>query len=1559
MQKRLDEDYTTAIAIIGMSGRFPGADKVEAFWNNIAAGHKSIRFFSDEELLAAGVSPEDLRQPGYVKAGAPIQDIEQFDASFFGYTPREAEIMDPQQRIFLEIAWEALEAAGYDSEKYGGMVGVFAGSAISTYLLNHIFPQPEVANLLGTLQTSLGNDKDSLATRVSYKLNLRGPSIAVQTYCSTSLVAVHLACKSLLDYECDMALAGGVALSVPQTCGYLYQEGGILSPDGECRTFDASARGSVMGNGAGVVVLKRLAEALEDGDQIYAVIRGSAVNNDGHSRVSYTAPGLEGQSEVIVEALANAGVGAESIGYIEAHGTATELGDSVELAAMIKAFSLTTQEKQFCALGSVKPNVGHLDRASGITGLIKTALALHHKCLPPSLNFTRPHPDIDLANSPFYVNTTLAPWQARGNFPRRAGVSSFGLGGTNAHVVLEEAPEREAGSLSRPKQLLVLSAKTDTALQKMGENVAQHLCQHPELDLADIAYTLQVGRSIFPHRRMLVCSNREEAIAQLQQPTLERASIRQDPSKGRRVAFLLAGVGEQYANMAHDLYTQERFFREQVDRCLAILKQRVGLDLSPLLFKEGNRGSQAQTGLDLKELLRPGPTTNPADEQLAQTAYAQPAIFVIEYALARLLMHWGIQPQALLGYSLGEYVAACLAGVFSLEDALLIVARRAQWIQNEAPGAMLAVDLSAAEVQPFLSAQIALAIVNSASQSILAGPSAAITELEEQLQKQGIAARRLEATHAFHTNMLAPIRASLTDLLASIKLHAPTIPYISNITGTWITAAQATDPAYWAEHMCSPVNFLQGIETLLQDKQQAVLEIGLGHALSASVKQHQAARGEPHDLVFSTLPSRYEHQSDMHTLLSALGQLWMAGMQPDWSAFYEDEQRQRVALPTYPFERQRYWIDAPRRDRQQSISPVPESGKKAEIADWFYLPLWKQTPLVAEGDLTGAGPWLIFADTAGLGERLAHELRAKGQQVICVLAQDAFARLDSWTYALRPGEYRDYEALSRELKTHHQMPHTILHCWSIAHEHPSDAGLAYFQEKQETGFYSVLFLLQALSAQAYSQPLRIFLFSSHIHAVHGMEQLHPEKATILSLCKVIPQEYIGAICRNIDVLLPEQKEYCWDRRLIAALLGEIASNCPDQVVAYRGWTRWVETYQPTRLEGSAEPERYFRQHGIYLITGGLGGIGLHLAEYLARTVQAKCALITRSPFPPRSDWENWLKQHAEEDPVSEKIRRLQAIERLGGELLIITADVAEPEQVSNSIKQVFQQFGTLHGVFHAAGSAADIGFRPIQDIDQEGCETHFRPKVAAIFALEQALRGHTLDFCLVFSSLSAVLGGLGFVAYAAANQFMDAFIHKCWQQSSETPWRSINWDTWHVKENVHGVLGATIARYEMAPAEGLEALVRAMQSGEIHLINSTGDLQTRLNQWIQTSGDDEAVRQEAGSTTSKGRPALSTPYVPPENEIEEKIIEIWQQLLGLEKIGIRDNFFELGGHSLTGTRLISRLRQTFQVNVPLASLFQAPTIEELALVVAELLLAEIEGAEAQLTSSISTGGSRS
>jgi acyl transferase domain-containing protein/acyl carrier protein len=1547
-----DASYDTALAIIGMSGRFPGARNVEAFWQNIAGGVKSLRRFSDEELLAAGVDPTLLRQPNYVKVGTVVEDIESFDAAFFGYTPREAEIMDPQHRLFMECAWEALEDGAYAPESYAGLIGVFAGSAFSSYMSHHIYTNPDVVNMVGRLQIDLGNDRDSLASAVSYKLNLRGPSLAVQTFCSTSLVAVHLACQSLFTYECDIALAGGAVIALPQVSGYLYEEGGILSPDGECRTFDARGQGSVMGNGVGVVALKRFQEAVADGDYIYAVIRGSAVNNDGSLHVSYTAPGLNGQKEVIAEALGHAGVDVESISYIEAHGTATPLGDGVELVAMIKAFGAQTDKKQFCAIGSVKPNVGHLDRASGVTGLIKAALALQHKQLPPSLNFEHASPDIKLRDSPFYVNTALRDWPVNGT-PRRAGVSSFGLGGTNAHVVLEEAPERAPHQSSRPWQLLLLSAKTEMALQAATSNLAAHLKAHEEQALADVAYTLQVGRSVFNHRRAVVCRDREDAINTLASADPRRVLSLHQTYKDRPVVFLFPGVGEQYAGLAQELYREEATFREAIDTCCSFLKSNFRLDPREALSLDAqpanaSRNGRAASGVSLQAMLgRGGRANQAANERLKQTALAQPAVFVIEYALAQLLISWGIQSKAMIGYSLGEYVAACLSGVLSLEDALTLVARRAQLIADMPRGAMVAVTLSEEGVQPFLDEQINLAAINGPTTCVLAGPLEAIEQLEERLAEQWIVTQRVETTHAFHSAMLEPLREPLTNLVRGVQLHAPHIPYISNVTGDWITDEQATDPAYWARHMCQPVRFAEGVGALLQNQEWLLLEVGPGQSLGSFARQHPSCSHERLSLVLSTQPSLYERQSELAFLLTALGKMWLAGVTIDWSAFYARERRRREPLPTYPFERQRYWIEPSKtRSIQQQLAPVSKS-KKADIADWFYLPTWEQIPLLPSAPTLqreAQSPWLIFADDCELGDQLACRLESEEHTVVRVQPGEHFERLDEHRFCIRPGQPADYISLCKALSAMQLMPATVLHCWNVTTAREKAGEPDYFQACQERGFYSLLFLAQAFGSQVYEEPVRIVVLSNHMQVVTGQESLQPEKATALAACTIIPQEHLNITCRSID-LSCDGAAVCEDARLIEQLLAELTLATTDLAVAYRGRTRWARTYRATRLERDQSAPPPLRQGGVFLITGGLGRVGLTLAAYLAHTVRAKLVLTGRSVLPKRGDWTNWLMDHAESDRVSHIIRSLLTLEELGAEVLVVQADVANKTQLEAAIARAEERFGALHGVIHAAGISDEAAYQTVQEIGRPACEMHFQPKVYGLFALEQALEGRDLDCCVLFSSISTVLGGLGFAGYAAANSFMDAFVHKH-NALAATPWLCVNWDTWLVKENAHGVLGSTIAEYVMTPEEGVEAFVRAIASGISQLIVSTGDLQARIDQWVRRqalnvnaeTGEDDAAQQAIGAT----RPNLSTAYVPASSEYERKIVAIWQQVLGIEEIGIHDNFFELGGHSLMGTQLISRLRHIFRVNLPLATLFEAPTVAELALAVKLKLIEEID-----------------
>nr|QEO74516.1 Beta-ketoacyl synthase [uncultured bacterium] len=890
------------IAIIGMAGRFPGAANIGEFWQNVSGGVESITFFTDEEAIAAGADPSLVAAPTYVKAGALLEGIELFDATFFGYSHREAELIDPQQRIFLECAHEALEHSGYGADERGGRVGVYAGSGLNTYLLN-LASSRALLEAFGPIQVLIANDKDFLATRVSYKLNLEGPSLSVQTACSTSLVAVHMACRSLLGGDCDMALAGGVAVNGYMRGGYLYQEGGILSPDGHCRAFDAGAKGTVFGSGVGVVVLKRLEDAIADGDTIHAVIKGSSINNDGASKIGYTAPRAEGQAQVVRAAQLMAEVAPETVTYIEAHGTGTELGDPIELDALTQVFAETTERKNFCAVGSLKTNIGHLDAAAGVSGLIKTVLALKHRVMPPSLNFDSPNPKINFADSPFYVNSRRTAW-ARGETPRRAGVSSFGIGGTNAHVVLEEAPPvaAELAPAARSRQLLVLSARTRAALEATTANLAAHLRQNPEIDLADVAYTLQAGRTAHGLRRALVCHDAAEAASALEGAASSAHAVftSQGEAQARPVVFMFPGQGTQYANMGRELYRDEQTFRDAIDLCAELLRPHLGLDL--------------------REVLYPADCdTETATQRLRQTSLTQPALFAVEYALAMLWMSWGVKPAMMIGHSVGEYVAACLAGVLSLEDALLLIAARGSLIQNLPAGAMLAVPLPEARVKELLGEGLSLAAVNAPSLCVVSGATEEIEALRSRLSAEGVESSLLHTSHAFHSRMMQPALAPFVERLGTVKLNAPSIPYVSNVTGTWITAAEATDPNYWARHLRQAVRFSDGVATLTKEAACILVEVGPGQTLGALVRQHRGQSAS--QVLITSLPRAGEQRSDSEQMLAALGQLWASGGRVNWSGFHAGATRRRVPLPTYPFERQRYWIE-PQRETVASLSPT-------------------------------------------------------------------------------------------------------------------------------------------------------------------------------------------------------------------------------------------------------------------------------------------------------------------------------------------------------------------------------------------------------------------------------------------------------------------------------------------------------------------------------------------------------------------------------------------------------------------------------------------------------------
>ncbi|MCX7748503.1 MAG: KR domain-containing protein [Clostridia bacterium] len=1203
------QDALEGVAVIGMSGRFPGAKNIEEFWENLKQGKECITYFNKEDARACGIDEESINDPNYVFAGGILDDIELFDAGFFSLNPREAENLDPQQRLFLECSYEALEDAGYASNQYDYPIGVYAGSNMSYYFLYHLF------NKLGVkddLAIAVGNDKDYLATRTSYQFNLKGPSMNIQTACSTSMTAIAMAYEGLLNYHCDMALAGGSGVKLPQKSGYLFQTGFIGSPDGHTRPFDADANGTVFTSAAGVVLLKRLEDAVRDGDHIYAVIKGMAVNNDGSTKVGFTAPSREGEAEVISTALNLAGIDPEDIGFVEAHGTGTSLGDPIEISALSKVFERSTKRKGFCAVGSVKSNIGHAISGAGVAGMIKTVLALKHKQIPPSINFHMPNPKIDFENSAFYVNTRLQDWESSGK-PRAAGVSSFGFGGTNVHAVLEEAPYRESSRASRPWQLITLSARTLEALDEMCLNLARHIRQNPMIDFADAVYTLHVGRKEFECRRAIICKNLDDALRLLE-------------------------------------------------------------------AKEGD----------------------------------------------------------------------CV------------------------------------------------------------------------------------------------------------------------FTGT--------------------------------------------------AKEKDAGSDEVNKLI-------EDSNSGAEKTLTEIGKLWVEGAVVDWKAFHRNERRLRIPLPTYPFDRKRYWVDQYSMKDYLAAGRQP-SAKSTVSTDWLYAPQWKRAKFISLDieNLNKKDCWLMFNDEMGLGDNAAKFLAEHGSDVIKVSKGDRFLRLNEKEYTVNPVSKQDYEALIKELSGQSKVVRTVLHLWNVTSDAPEASRLELSEECRKNGFYSLMFLAQALSQSSFDENIRIAAVSNNMHAISGEPQLHPEKATVLGASKVIPMEFNNLICQSIDVVLPGQSMILRDR-LVKMILAELSAKMPEFTVALRGQHRWIQKVEKVEIENTDEGQ-WLRDGGIYLITGGLGGIGIALAEYLSGKGKVKLVLTRRSYFPERVKWQEWLDSHDTKDKTSILIHKLMQLEEAGSEVIAAGVDVSNLGQMRDLILRTNERFGRINGVFHAAG-VSDNGL--IQEKIVESAEKVFAPKVAGTVILDELLDDSELDFMVLFSSSSSIIGEAGFVDYAGANAFLDAYAYyKILKSNIFTV--SINWDEW-------GEVGMAVntnsrsRREKITVKDGFGLLESIIASKSLEqVIVAPGEFLKRLedidNFRLKPFSGENGVRQDAAKAYN--RPELHTSYAPPGNKTEEIIAKIWQEHLGIYPVGINDDFFEIGGHSLMATAMISVLRKTFHKNISLQGFLENSTVAHLA-----------------------------
>jgi len=1512
------DESSLEIAIVGMAGRFPGARTVDEYWANLVAGRCARVELSDEDLRSAGLDESQLGDPNLVRAAYLLDDSDGFDASFFGYSPRDAELMDPQHRILLECSYSALEDAGHDPSRDDGLVGVYAGAGFNSYLFSDVIPSIGIDEVMVDKRVGIGNRHDFLSTKVSYKLGLQGPSINVQSACSTSLVAVAQACQGLLDFQCDLALAGGVAVNPTRRAGYLYRPDGLFSPDGYCRTFDAQARGTVAGEGVGVVVLKRLQDALDAKDYIYAVIRGSAVNNDGAQRNGFTAPSAVAQAAVIRTALASADVAASSIRYIEVHGVATILGDPIEVSGLRSVYA--DVPKRHTVLGSAKTNIGHLDTAAGVAGLIKAALVVARGVIPPTLHFREANPRIDLDDGPFQVVSSLTPWPDDGA-PRRAAVSSFGMGGTNAHVILQQPPSRAPRRPDGREHVLLLSARSARALDDATDRLHDHLRTHPDLAIEDVAFTLSRGRRELPFRRAVVCTGISDAVDALGDPDGGRLLSAHAGDAGP-IGFLFAGVGAEFPGMAHQLYRDEPVFRRAFDWCADLAVPLLGLDIRQIALARGAKPSLAASAKAIFGL--PGPSET-GDGELHRPSLAYAAVLAVEYALVQLWADRGVVPSALLGHSLGEYVAATIAGVFSLPDAMRLVVERGLLIERQAAGAMLAVPLSVSEAEAFTDDQVSIAAVNGPGVCILSGQQDAVERVAHRLDDAGHLSRRLPTAFGYHSPMMDPVIEPYREVLRTVQMHAPTIPLVSNVTGTWITDDDATDIEYWAMQMRRPVLFADGLQTLWSVADVSFVEVGPGPTLSAGALQHPSAPPSAMRVAVCSLPGRFTPNSDRYSMLTAATALWLTGR----PAAFGKMDGWRVPLPGYPFERTVYRLRARSGvPAAHSKTAIAGSGRSAAEDDWFYSPGWERRPAAARPDRggLGTGRWLVFADGYGVGMTLANRLRALGAAVVTVSPSIDWQDLGGVNYGIDPRNSAHLSRLVGQLRTAGGMPDRVVHCWGVNESDEEDGASTPVQEL-DFGFVSLARWARESTAELVDRPQRWDIVTTGAHAVTGDERLTPASAAAAGFASVAAQEYPLLECSHVDFVAPARGSFSKVvDEVVDYLIDDLAVARPDATLARRGRHIWAPTYTRTQLSASRP---LVRNQGVYLITGGLGRIGLIFARALAESQRVHLVLLGRHGVPNYDGY-------ADAASVRHIHDEIRTLENLASSVSVVCADVADEVRMAEVVESVVAKFGRIDGVVHCAGTTGPAAHSPLSEITDEQIGSHLRPKVVGVSVLDAVLTRHHVDFAILCSSVAAILGGVGFASYAAANAVLDATA----QTSTGLPWTSVTWEGWAFPdaaqlEEQDSAVRLRLMTLALTPDQGRRVIDRLLSSVlPSQVVVSTAEFSARVAEWSNA----RAVVED--TTRRYERPNLRNPYVVPATATEVEVAEVWQSLLGVNRVGVNDNFFELGGSSLLGLQIVHRLRHKLAVQVPLTVVYEGPTVRSLAALVDRVRSAE-------------------
>lgn len=1495
MKSEIDDQ---SVAIIAMVGSFPGASTTDEYWENLLAGKESIRQFTEAELRLAGVKSSRLDSASYVRARGTLQNISGFDAEFFGYSPLEADAMDPQHRIFLEYAWLAMEEAGYAGWKEGH-IGVFGGNGYNQYFSNNIAPYGETLEGQSTFELALASDKDHLATRVAYKLNLSGPAVTVQTACSTSLVAVHMGVQSLLARDSDIVLAGGVSIAVPEVRGYVFQQGGILSPDGKCRPFDRDARGTVFSSGVGIVVLKRLKDAIRDRDSIHAVIRGTAINNDGSQKPGYTAPSVDGQREVIARAQARAEVLPEHIGFVETHGTATQLGDPIEFTALSEIFGSAGSQR--CALGAVKANIGHLGCAAGIAGLIKTAYVVGTGKIPAQPNFQSPNPQIQLEKSPFFINKELMDWPS-GEGTRYAGVSSFGIGGTNAHVIVCSPPAPLARTKTQRKyEILPVSARSPEQTDSAKTRLINHLDTRTHLS-SDVAYTLQVGRKHFAHRSFALLSGSDAE----HPPTFTSGY---EVNGAPTVAFMFPGQGSLAIGAASSLYRTERTFRETFDYCSDFFQQELQVDIREILYGTGD--FQDRT------------------EQLSRTTVSQPATFAMCIALAQLWRTWGVSPSYLLGHSLGEYTAATVAGIFSLKDALHIISARSKVMQKMPGGAMLSVMLSPRKCREYFLAwklDLDIAAINGPELCVVAGPVSLITEFRNRLVLERIGFVPLNTSYAFHSRFMADAVEEFSEIMSGFQLSSPLIPILSTVSGTWMTEAQATSFDYWAEHIRMPVNYEDCLQELMRCNPTALLDIGT--SASMRLVQHNPVTSEA--IVISSLCGGREAGDEEESLALAIGKLWELGVKLDWQRYRADEEVGRVRLPGYPFKYERHWIERPTAayasgeiGARQSNTSSPQVKPKLYAVG--YRRLQDEKPVSEINQPSGA--WLIFEDQIGLAQVLETNLTSEGKKVFIASRGKKFEKKDRNRYIVNPEMESDYVQLMSAVEAEDGSILNVLYLWPLDLSMPEERTHSFYFQ---INFYALLWIAKSIETTKPKLNSRITVVITGLHQINEEDSIVPESAYIVGPRNVIPQESRMAEIRSIDIsnILQETNITALSHRIRK----EIDWWRDENDVVLRGKFTWTPSLQPLP-KSNFENADLLVENGVYVITGGLGGIGRTIAKFLCEKYKATVILLTRREVPIRSSWTD-ARNSGDGVENSSLFHELDEFAELGGTIAARTVDIADSDAVATVINEICTTFGAITALIHAAGALGGGLFnsRKVED----GREV-FASKVEGARSILGALKGREPLLTILFSSNAAIRGGAGQIEYVAANAYLDALALSLSGKSNRV--MSINWAAWSEigmainYSNTRPVTSESrqkLLNRGLSSQEGVEAFCRAVSSGLPRICVSKSAIQFQSGKRIPASTLPIPLDspRKTSVRTLHPRPKIGTQYVAPLGETEQGMAALWAQALGLSEVGANDNYFALGGHSLMAVRLTFRVREMFHVDFSLQDLFSAPTVKE-------------------------------